>query len=145
MRDIMSAMTATLPSESVYHGQNLSGEKRLHGAYSVVAAFADGSMREIVTAHDWCAFSRSPSRNYASVWVSADGDSGSRSYNGHGWAGGWGYHRISAAYDYAIRDAGIQLSESIDGVGDSAMEAAFLAIARAAAPDAASFLYVRHG
>ena len=88
MRDIMSAMTATLPSESVYHGKNLSGEKRLHGAYSVVAAFADG---------------------------------------------------------YAIRDAGIQLSESIDGVGDSAMEAAFLAIARAAAPDAASFLYVRHG
>ncbi len=50
---------------------------------------------------------------------------------GSGRADGGGYHKASAALGYAIQNAGIDLSESIDGVGDAAMDKAILAIAAA--------------
>ena len=49
-----------------------------------------------------------------------------------GRATGCGYHRASAALAEAISNAGFTLSESISGVGDSAMRNALLAIAKAA-------------
>lgn len=48
---------------------------------------------------------------------------------GCGKAGGYGYHRVSAAMDEALEDAGFVLSESISGVGESAMKKALEAIA----------------
>lgn len=50
---------------------------------------------------------------------------------GSGRADGGGYHKASAALGYAIHNAGIDLSENIDGVGDAAMDKAMLAIAAA--------------
>ena len=50
---------------------------------------------------------------------------------GSGRADGGGYHKASAALSYAISNAGIDLSENIDGVGDAAMDKAMLAIAAA--------------
>ena len=52
-------------------------------------------------------------------------------HQGSGRAGGGGYHKASAALSYAISNAGIDLSEHIDGVGDAAMDKAMLAIAAA--------------
>ena len=52
-------------------------------------------------------------------------------HQGSGRAGGGGYHKASAALSYAISNAGIDLSEHIDGVGDGAMDKAMLAIAAA--------------
>ena len=49
---------------------------------------------------------------------------------GSGSAGGYGYHRASAAAGEAITNAGFKLSESINGAGDTAIEDALCAIAQ---------------
>lgn len=67
-------------------------------------------------------------RQYACIWVHDSSHSGI-STSGTGWAGGYGYHRPSAAASEAITNAGFTLSESISGVGDSAIEQAVKAIA----------------
>lgn len=61
---------------------------------------------------------------YACIWIK-----GKKYARGTGKAGGYGYHKASAALASAISDAGITLSESINGVGDSAMDRACMAIA----------------
>lgn len=76
---------------------------------------------------------------YCSLWIHGD-----KYARGQGKAGGYGYHKQSAALMDAIRDAGITLTgdvygrdsksdkpASISGVGDSAMVDACQAIARA--------------
>ena len=62
-------------------------------------------------------------------WVNGCRDSYYRS--GSGSAGGYGYHRASAAAQKAIYNAGITLSEDIGGRGDAAIEEAVHAIAAA--------------
>lgn len=66
-------------------------------------------------------------RHYACLWVHDEGHYAS----GGGHAGGYGYHRGSAAAQEAIQSAGIKLSESIDGRGDEAIKDAIRAIAEA--------------
>lgn len=76
-------------------------------------------------------------RHYSCVWVHTncawikDGET-VKSYdsNGSGCAGGWGYHRASAAAAEAIYKAGFDLSEDINGRGDQAIEEAITAIAK---------------
>ncbi len=72
---------------------------------------------------------------YACIWINcparAASDALSHYGRGTGKAGGYGYHKPSAALAEAIRDAGISLDQSISGVGDSAMREACEAIARA--------------
>lgn len=65
-------------------------------------------------------------RAYACIWVHGS----NAYYSGSGYAGGYGYHKESAAAAEAIRNAGIDLSESISGVGESAIERAVVAIAK---------------
>lgn len=62
-------------------------------------------------------------------WVKGCRDSYYRA--GSGSAGGYGYHRASAAAQEAISNAGITLSEDINGRGDAAIEEAVHAIAAA--------------
>lgn len=80
--------------------------------------------------------------NYACLWV----HHGDTHRSGSGKAGGWGYHRPSAAVQAAITNAGYGLYGSpykeqdtpaaarqrcyIGGVGDIAVEAALMAIAK---------------
>lgn len=66
---------------------------------------------------------------YCSLWVSsrANGTYG----RGQGKAGGYGYHKQSAALADAIADAGIVMSQHIGGVGETAMNEAVTAIAKA--------------
>lgn len=64
---------------------------------------------------------------YACLWVR-----GKKGWcTGSGKAGGYGYHKPSAALGEAIDSAGIELSEHISGRGDSAMREAVEAIAKA--------------
>jgi len=63
------------------------------------------------------------------LWVRNVNSSG-KCTQGSGHAGGGGYHRKSTAMQAAIDNAGFTLSESIDGVGESAMREALLAIAK---------------
>ena len=66
-----------------------------------------------------------------SVWISSRGNG---TYGrGQGEAGGGGYHKASAALEAALRDAGVQISRAISGVGDQAMRDALEAVAHAVA------------
>lgn len=62
----------------------------------------------------------------ACIWVNP------KSLSGSGYAGGYGYHKESAAVADAIRNASIDLSEDISGVGNSAIERAMISIAKMA-------------
>lgn len=79
--------------------------------------------RELVTAR-WYG---SGSTVYCCLWVHGDGRHGS----GAGKAGGYGYHKPSAALHVAIELAGIKLDQAIHGRGDQDMESAIEAIAKA--------------
>lgn len=159
----------TKPQSNAY---NYSRDKELVGAYSVMGKIK-GEMREVVCARAYMGRSRSASTVYASLWVHA----GEFSTSGKGSAGGYGYHKESAAFEDAIRSAGVELYGSpyyeperynfnekrlytekeraamtreankkrahIGGVGDSAMRAAFEAIARAAGARG-KLVFVRH-
>lgn len=78
---------------------------------------------------------------YCSLWISAAGRYG----RGQGKAGGYGYHKQSAALDDAIQDAGIVLDQPIDGRGDSAMIEACEAIARAVTGKRRFITHIAHG
>lgn len=73
-------------------------------------------------------------KNFACIWIHAPT---SKKYpdglhtSGSGSAGGYGYHRPSAALAEAVRNAGFTLDECISGRGESAMREALLAIAAA--------------
>jgi hypothetical protein len=80
----------------------------------------NGKMHEAVVAR----FYGNGSRAYCCVWVNGNG----YHVSGGGYAGGYGYHRDSAAFGAALDDAGIKLAHSIGGVGDRAIEDAMQAI-----------------
>ena len=65
--------------------------------------------------------------------------------HGHGWAGGGGYCRRSAAAARALEAAGVELSEAIAGRGEGAIRAALLATAAAARPDLIGLEVFGHG
>lgn len=69
-------------------------------------------------------------QNFACLWVNHS--KAEIHTQGSGRAGGYGYHRPSAAAQEAIGNAGFDLDESISGVGDSAIEEAMVAVAKAA-------------
>ena len=149
-------------SKSASNAYNYSRDKELVSAYSVMGKI-NGEQREVVTARAYMGRSRSASNVYASIWVR--GTTAETCTSGKGSAGGYGYHKESAAFAEAISSAGIELygdvygppvyhgtearkltpaevraivrkqnkqRAHIGGVGDSAMRAAFEAIARAA-------------
>jgi hypothetical protein len=142
------------------NGKNYAGDKEVVGTWNVVGKIK-GELRDIVTARCYMGRSSSASVVYGSIWVHGD----DIYCAGSGSAGGYGYHKPSAALAEAIDKAGIELYGSpyeprrwdgnekrvltdqemaaqkrksdktrchIGGVGDSAIEAALLAIAKAA-------------
>lgn len=62
---------------------------------------------------------------YAMIWIKY---SNVAWQTGSGKAAGYGYHKPSAAAQYAMQDAGVRLSEHIDGCGDEAISEALQAI-----------------
>jgi len=80
---------------------------------------------------------------YACLWVGGKVEGEEIYTSGSGNAGGGGYCKASTAAGEAIRNAGFKLERRIDGVGESAIEEAVLAIAAAVGyPDA--MLHVSH-
>lgn len=65
-------------------------------------------------------------RVYSVLWIRSN----ERYATGTGWAGGYGYHKASAAAQEAIERAGFKMERRIDGVGDEAIRGAVDAIAR---------------
>jgi len=113
--------------------------KELVSAYSLVVRLPSGDMREVITVRCYMGRSASASVVYAVLWV--------RCANGHwtsgsGHAGGYGYHRESAAIADAISSAGVTLQDlendrkdhwfDLGGTGTSYYPQVFEAIVRAA-------------
>lgn len=65
-------------------------------------------------------------RNYCCAWTGRAAQHAS----GSGWAGGYGYHKDSAAMQSALKVAGFTFAEPFDGVGETGETAALEAIAR---------------
>jgi len=143
------SMRAKINGE-VLNGKNYGGDKELVSAYTVLGK-VKGELREVVVVRCYMGRSRNAGTVYASVWVHGD-----KHCAGHGSAGGYGYHKESAAIGSAISDAGIELYGSpcqngaekvdfkqrahIDGCGNSAAREAMLAVARAAGARGALFV-----
>lgn len=140
------SMKAKLPADRVENGRMMDGEKEQTDFINVVVLRDKAPrLRNVVTVRCWMGRSRNAHTVYCSIWVRA---TNGKWYAGHGNAGGYGYHRTSAALQQAINSAGIKLYGSpynrsdeapdyskrafIDGVGESAMREALEAITRAA-------------
>lgn len=148
------------------NGENLRNQKELLDTCTIVDKKTE---KVIVNCHVYVGRSKNSSTIYASIWVYNIKEKAipeekrkewlyqydntteawfSGQTSGHGKAGGYGYHKASAAVQSAIDSAGIELygtpyaadSEEVDfktrasisGVGDSAIKSTLLAIAYAA-------------
>ena len=98
-------------------------------ATAVVVAFHNGAFFAPVMVR-WFQSPKADgmARLYCTIWTNAHGKPEA---SGHGYASGCGLHKASAALSAAIGSAGIKLAQPIAGRGDSAMDEALLAIARA--------------
>lgn len=114
--------------------------KELVSAYSLIVRIPSGELREVVTVKCYMGRSASASVVYAVLWVRCkDGEWTS----GSGSAGGWGYHKESAALADAVKSAGIELKDldrtdrpdrwfDLGGTGTSYYPQVLESIARAA-------------
>lgn len=130
-----------LSFEPKQNGKNYGGEKEMIQAISLIG-LKGTTARELITLRVYATTTRG--RNYASIWIhGGHGDKGDLYGAGHGWAGGYGYHRVSAAVSDALTSAGVKLSLDISGVGDEAIRTALEALA--AHLGYKRTLFVRHG
>lgn len=121
-------MKATIQPQGRSNAKQL--DKEIIKQFHVIGLF-DGQMREIIDCRLYMSRSGDgASPVYCSIWVF--GKQGSSFHtSGRGRANGYGYHKGSAAICEALDSAGIKLDRDISGVGDSAVEDAFRAIAEA--------------
>lgn len=77
---------------------------------------------------------------YAAVWINSE----TLHASGTGKAGGYGYHKESAALGDALENAGVTLSEHIGGRGHAVMGEALVAVARAASSRRNFYLVESH-
>ena len=115
-------MKATI-KELADNGKNYGHKKELIQTFNVIT----DTLKEIITVRCYMGRSASASVVYASLWITAPDYHGS----GKGKAGGYGYHKESAAIAAAIESAGITLDTDISGVGDGAIKESLEAIASA--------------
>ena len=115
-------MKATI-KELENNGKNYGCKKELIKTENVVS----NTLKELITVRCYMGRSANASVVYASIWVHGP----EHFTSGTGKAGGYGYHKSSAAIGDAIKSAGIELSKDIEGVGDSAVIEALGAIAEA--------------
>ena len=126
------------------NGKNYGGDKETT-CRMIVVGKRGKELAPIVEARFYMGRSRTASTVYCSLWVH-----GAEYCAGHGTAGGYGYHKESAALQSAINSAGVTLFGSnyaytghgekpnfkkaahIGACGHSSMETALKAIARAA-------------
>lgn len=141
----MKAQFQNLEARNAY---NYAPDKELVNSFKLVTPCATGELSTPVDVRIYMSRSRNASTVYCSLWVW--GKESGVYISGKGKAGGWGYHKASAAMADALRSAEITLwgdqyaeekgaaaedltkQASISGVGESAMRAAIVAIARAA-------------
>ncbi len=119
----MKNLVVTLPNKdaSVSNGQNLSYKKEMVRAFSYVK-----NDKEIITVRWYMGRSSKSSVIYCSLWINAS----DIYFSGMGKAGGYGYDKYSASFENACESAGISISPSISGVGESAIKEVLSEIGR---------------
>lgn len=138
-------MRATV-TQSGYNGTNYGGEKETVGQLKIVSKISGKEgLRVPFDARFYMGRSRTAATVYCTVWVHGYKDGQEVYTSGTGRAGGYGYHKQSAALDAALRDAGVRLFGSpyagsdnedlskecsISGCGSSSMAAAAEAVAK---------------
>lgn len=130
-------MNATFTERESKFNPNDRKENNYLYEYAVIAVMPDYTVQNPVICRIYGTSSHK--RNYACVWTYDRRNGNYVSRVGSGWAGGYGYHRPSAAAAEAFAHAGIDFDEDIAGRGDSAIREACLAVARAACPDALTY------
>ena len=118
---------ATLPATDPTNARDLEPQKERVETYTLAAVH--GAEIETPVEARWYMARRSDGDSpiYCSVWLhSADGK---RHLSGYGSARGYGYCKLSAAFDAALDSAGVKLARRVDGVGMRAVEEAMAAIA----------------
>ena len=110
------------------------GEKKETIASWTLIAFEDGKFKELITARWYMGRSSSATQVDCAVWFhSAIMESSHAQWtdcSGRGKAGGGGYCKKSAAFEYAMNSAGIKCDEGIEGRGMSVVEDAMIALAK---------------
>ena len=135
----MKAIIKTAHAENISNqALNARDKQALIHQYAVLG-IVDGEIRSLVEARIYMSASRSAERMTAILWVH-----GKNYASGSGYAGGYGYHKPSAAVGNAIDAAGIELDRHfIGGGGESVLIDALKAVALAAWPGVdESTLYV---
>ncbi len=136
-------MKAILPKSGVSNASNLGNEKETIDRYQAVTIHK-GKILSVVDARFYMGRAASASVVYCSVWINKPGEK-SFYTSGRGSAGGWGYHKQSAAFQSALQSAGITLQGnpyklekkestvlcSIAGCGDTSIRETMIAICRA--------------
>lgn len=150
MKSKQNHMIAKFTAEKCQsNAKNYSQEKEIVSRYLVIDKKTE---KVIVDCRCYMGRSSNSSQVYASIWINSieplhEPLDGFTTYtSGHGVAGGYGYHKESAAIGDAISSAGFALFGSasgygdkpdfkktcnIAGVGESAIKSALLAIAYA--------------
>ena len=118
----MKAQIVSTQSNAINYGN----KKELVNSWNVIVNSEDG-LKNIITVRCYMGRSANASTVYASVWINTS----EVHTSGKGKAGGYGYHKESAAIAAAIESAGISLDTDISGVGDGAIKEALSAIANA--------------
>ena len=112
----------------------------LFAAYSVTG-FDPATQRVVEVVAMRLYASTRAARIHACTWIHpADG----ASRRGHGYAGGGGYCRRSAAGAEALEAAGVELTEDVAGRGTFVLCVALLATAAAARPDLIGLTVINH-
>ena len=120
-------MNAKLTKTAVSNAQNLGDKKETIKTMVLITCKA-GEFSEPVTVRWYMSRSGDgASPVYCSLWIYC-----SPYYvSGRGKAGGYGYHKASAAFQEACDSAGIELSQPVDGRGDESVREAMFAIGAA--------------
>ena len=106
---------------------NVAKYRKEKGFYRQISMVDSRDGTQIVQARFYWPGRDGASNCYCCVWIHGDDLHGS----GGGKAGGYGYHKESAALEEALSAAGIRMSEGIGGRGDQAMLEALEVLARA--------------
>lgn len=121
------AQRVTLSNNPKAKGMNAAAHRKEDNFTGQITLYNPATRAELAVLRTY----HTQSTAYACLWCYGKNKQGEAVYNsGSGKAGGYGYHRASAAVGEAFEAAGFKLKYSIAGVGDTAIEEAMYALAR---------------
>lgn len=110
---------------NVRNGLNIRHRKENHFQDAYIGVVVDqGQLKKVVDLRIY----GTQAMNYVCIWI--HDDKNDVHVNGSGSAGGYGYHRPSAALHEALNSMGVELTHAIAGRGESIMQEAVMAILR---------------